>query len=173
MQGDVFIEENGFYQIDFTKATWAEGTLNKIYSTAKVALSDVDWIAELNDHIVFVQYKNSNIPGASDPNSFNPASDESLNRIAKKYFDSLHFLKAMRKTKTVRYVYIVEAPIISSTERLQIRNKLQSKLPFKLQEGMRNELINQLLVLSIEEWNQHADYSAHPLTPYNQVLPNQ
>ena len=50
MHGDVFAEENGFYQIDFTKASWAEGNLKQIYDSAKVALSDVDWIAELSDH---------------------------------------------------------------------------------------------------------------------------
>ena len=165
MQGDVFAEENGFYQIDFTKASWAKGNLKQIYDSAKVALSDVDWIAELDDHIVFIEYKNASVPGASNPGAFNPASEESLYRVAKKYYDSLHYLRVVRKAKKVRYVYIVEAPIVGSSERLRIRNKLQSKLPFMLQEGMKDELINDLLVLSIEEWNQHEKYSVYPMKP--------
>lgn len=165
MQGDVFVEENGFYKIDFTRADWAEGHLKQIYDSAKVSLSDVDFIAELQDHIVFVEYKNSSIPNAANPDAFNPASEESLNKIAKKYFDSLHYVRTTGKSKKVRYVYVVEADILGSSERLRIRNKLQAKLPFLLQQGKMQNLIDGLLVLSINEWNQDANYRAYPLTP--------
>ena len=165
MEGDIFTDENGFYQIDFTHAIWVEGSLNQKYRAAKIELSDVDWIAELNDHIVFIEYKNSNVPGASNPGSFDPTMDEHLKKVARKYYDSLHILKVMKKGKRIRYIYIVEAPIVGSSERLMVRNKLQAKLPFLLQVGMKDELINNLLVLSIEEWNNHANYSVYPLTP--------
>ena len=166
----VFVDENAVFQVDFRDAVWAEGNLKHIYDSAKLALSDVDFIAELKDHIVFVEYKNANIPNAVNPGAFNPASEESLNSVAKKYFDSLHYLKIKGKGKKVRYVYIVEAPIVSSSERLRLRNKLQAKLPFLLQKDMEHELINDLLVLSIEEWNSNNDYARFPLTPCKQEL---
>ncbi len=80
MIGDVFVEENGFYQIDFTTALWAIGNLNSLYDAAKLELSDVDFIAEIDDGILLVEYKNSKIPCASRPELFNPANDETIKK---------------------------------------------------------------------------------------------
>lgn len=72
------------------------------------------------------------------------------------------------KNKPVRYVYIVEYPNAGVTDRKMHRNAIADKLPFKMQQGKQRKLIDVFEVLSISEWNGHAEYAAFPLTPVRQ-----
>ncbi|MFI3212899.1 MAG: hypothetical protein R3Y24_06110 [Eubacteriales bacterium] len=161
----VFVEENNTYKIDFTSALWATDKLNELFHNAKVPLSDVDFIAETQDEILFVEYKNSNIPNAVSPEGFNPLEDKKISQVVKKYYDSLTYISALEKDCTKRkvYVYILEAPKADSVLRSKVRIRLKTLLPFLLQEqnDFGHTLIDDVRVVSIEKWNE--DYPEFPI----------
>ena len=161
----VFTEENGCYKIDCSKAIWATDSLNHQYHSANCLLSDVDWIMETNQKIYLVEYKNANISGAKKPEAFIPTNDKTINKVVRKFYDSLHYLSLQGKTKPKEYVYILEYPNGDSASRKMIRNRLKSKLPFALQENIGNgiKLIEKVEVLSIAEWNDHKYYGEFPI----------
>lgn len=159
----IFIEENNVYQIDFTNALWATDKLNNIISDSNTILSDVDFIAETDDKILLVEYKNSNIKGAVNPTAFKPLEDKSINKIVRKFYDSLIYVNSVREYKPKVYIYIIETTRDDGLLRLTLRDKIKAKLPFKLQEqnSFKNKLIDDFMVLSIDEWNKKYPF---PLT---------
>lgn len=162
----IFTDEKNFCRIDFSSALWMTGHLTEIYGDAKLnsLLSSVDAVAETNDFtaaetddlLLLVEYKNATIAGARGV--FDPESEETLKRLAKKYFDSLHYARARQQGKTKRkvYVWIVETPGGDSALRNRIHEKLRAKLPFKLQEQnpFAEKLIDALYIVDIKEWNR-------------------
>lgn len=152
----IFFDENQTCQFNFSDCLWATDQLNKIYHEAKIQLSDVDFIAETEDELLFIEYKNANVATAVHPESFNPSTDKKLCTIAKKYYDSLHYLYILQRGEGKRktYVYILEYPNGDRVSRKAI--KLISRLPFRLQSNMnsKSKLIHELKVLDIDEWNQ-------------------
>ena len=163
----VFTEENGKYKIDCSNALWATDELNDRYHVAKVFLSDVDWIIETQEKIVLVEYKNANVAGAQNPDAFKPQEDKTLDKIVKKFYDSLHYLTLQGKEKPKEYVYILEYPNGDSSSRKMLRNRMKIKLPFVLQEniGDGKKLIEKVEVLSIDEWNADEGYGKFPILP--------
>lgn len=167
MTGEIYSEENQVYQIDFTSAVWSTNKLNSIFhKTVSSILSDVDFIAETDKEILFVEYKNSSIVGAKNPDAFVPSSDKSILKIAYKFYDSIIYTWACRYKKPYKYVYILEYPKGDSTTRKFIRNKIASKLPFELQKdnNIKYQLICEFDVLSIDEWNNNSTYSKFPVS---------
>lgn len=166
MAGDIYIEENGYYQIDCTAAVWStDGIHNTYHSAGNSFLCDVDFIAETEDRLFLIEYKNANIPGAVHPEAFNPAEPQNIEKVARKFYDSLHYLNMQNKRKRIKFIFIVEYPKAGSPERKLLRNRIAERLPFTMQEGMPRPLINDFDVVSISEWNHHAEYSQFPLTP--------
>ncbi len=102
----VFTEENGNYKIDCSKALWATDELHEQYHMARCFLSDVDWVVETDEKIILVEYKNSSIAGAYKPEAFMPGEDNVINKVVKKFYDSLHYLTLHGKTKSKEYLYI-------------------------------------------------------------------
>ena len=167
MAGKIHKEENKIYQIDFTAAIWSTDELNSIFNkTVSSILSDVDFVAETDKEVLFVEYKNSSIPGAKDPDAFVPSSDKSILKIAYKFYDSYIYIGACGCKKPYKYVYILEYPKGDSTTRKLIRNKIASKLPFELQNDMniKHQIISSFEVLSINEWNNNSIYSKFPVS---------
>lgn len=103
----IFTEENGLYQIDCSKAVWATDELNYQYHAANCMLSDVDWVVETNKRLYLVEYKNANISGAVNPGAFSPQSDKMIDKVVRKFYDSLHYLSLLDKNKPKEYVYIL------------------------------------------------------------------
>lgn len=163
----VFTEENGNYKIDCSKALWATDNLHEQYHVAGCLLSDVDWVFETDDKIILVEYKNADIVGARKPEAFRPGEDKVINKVVKKFYDSLHYLTLQGKTKSREYVYILEYPDGDSVSRKMIRNKMRKKLPFLLQKniGKERKLIEKMAVLSIDEWNNNEEYGKFPIQP--------
>lgn len=161
----VFTEENGNYKIDCSKALWATDEVHDQYHAAKCFLKDVDWILETNEKIVLVEYKNANIAKARKPKSFKPVEDTMIDKVVRKFYDSLHYLNLLGKTKPKEYIYILEYPNGDSSSRKLIRNRMKKKLPFVLQEnvGDGRKMIEKLDVLSIDEWNTNEEYSEFPI----------
>jgi len=167
MSGQVYVEENKHYSFDFTNAIWSSDRLNQLYKLVHSLLSDVDFMAETENGIIFLEYKNANILGASNPQAFAPSDDRYIIKIARKYFDSILYALACKKEKQFRYVYILEYPNGDVISRKFIRNKIKPKLPFELQkdQDIFENLIASFEVLSINEWNIHPIYSQFPVTP--------
>ena len=152
----VFVEENGVYQIDCTKALWATDAVHEIYRANKVGLKDIDFIIEQEDNILLLEYKNAAIGRAVEHGSnFDPN--------AEKYFDTLHYLNLLGKTKRRHYVWVLEYPHGSSVTRKMLRNKIMKQLPFQLQTSLSDKvkIIESVDVMSIAEWNEK--YGEYPI----------
>ena len=160
----IFVEENGFYQIDCSAAVWATDQIHTEYKKTQSALCDVDWIAESKDCIYLIEYKNATIKTADNPEAFRLDSDKLRHKITSKFYDSLHYLQTKRINKPVKYVFIVEALNAGSIERKLFRNYVAKRLPFELQKNKPGRIIDDFGVVSIDEWNQHNEYSRFPLT---------
>ena len=165
MAGSIYVEENGIYQLDCSASLWSTDQVNTLYHTAGTFLCDADFIMETADNVLLIEYKNADVPNAADPGAFNPSSAKKIDNVARKFYDSLHYLALERKTKPVRYVYIVEYPNAGVTDRKMLRNAIANRLPFKMQLGKVGKLIEDFEVVSISEWNSHRDYFAFPLSP--------
>lgn len=164
----IYIEENGVYQLDCSAALWSTDQIYNLFHAAGTFLCDTDFVAETAGFLLLIEYKNANIPNAANPDGFKPFSPQKIDNIARKFYDSLHYLALEAKNKPVRYVYIVDYPKASVTDRKMLRNAIADKLPFKMQQGKQGKLIDDFEVLSISEWNGHAEYAAFPLTPVSQ-----
>lgn len=165
----IFTDENHSCQIDFSKALWATDQLNTIFHQAKLSiLGDVDFVAETDDAILFVEYKNANIVGAANPAGFQPLADKKLNNVARKYYDSYNYLQALKGNfaKKRKYIYILECVNGDSVLRNRVRVLLAARLPFLLQrqQQLQIHMIDSLDVLSIDEWNQmYPNFPLHRL----------
>ncbi len=162
---NILIEENKVYGIDCTSAIWATDEIHDVYHRAGVQLKDVDFVIEDEEKLYLVEYKNANISGAANPNAFKPLEDKARISVVQKFYDSLHYLTLRNKTKSRDYIYIVEGPKIDRTMRKKLRNSLKNALPFALQDQISNnaELIQEVAVLSIDEWNAHRVYGRFPV----------
>ena len=162
----IFRDENNSCQIDFSKAVWATDQLHDIFHSAKVAsLHDVDFIAETEDKLLLVEYKNANLPDAANPCAFKPWEDKKLNNVAAKYYDSMYFLQAIERGRYKRkiYVYILECQNGDMVLRNQVKALLAGRLPFLLQKqnALSENMIDRLEVVSVVEWNEK--YVGFPL----------
>lgn len=162
---NIYTEENGIYCIDCSKAIWSTDQVHEKYKAIGNFLNDVDFIIETKDRIILVEYKNANIEGASKPEAFKPGTDKKVDNIARKFYDSLLYLKLVEKNKPVEYVYILEYPLGDSVSRKGIRNRIKDRLPFQLQKEFNNNtrLIEKFEVCSIDEWNNDSIYGMFPL----------
>ena len=162
----IFYDENHSCEIDFSAAAWATDQLNRIFHRAKLSiLHDVDFVAETENEILLVEYKNANLPNAAKPEAFRPVEDKLLNNVARKYYESQYFLQAIQhgSHKIKKYVYILECINGDSFLRGRVRELLAARLPFLLQKQVTisEKLIDSLEVLSIAEWNEK--YGMYPL----------
>ena len=161
----IFTDENKTWQFDFTNAIWATDKLHLLYEdVADGVLCDVDFLVEDEYNIYLVECKNSNIKNVSQPQCHRPLEPDSLRKIARKFYDSLLYLQSIGKCGQKRnvYVYVLEAKSGDSVTRKSVKNRLKRRLPFKLQKNpeFRYELISDLQVCSLDEWNQ-----LHPTFP--------
>lgn len=104
----IFIEENGVYEIDCTQAIWATDQMHEAYHTAGIPLKDSDFIIENETELYMVEYKNAIIPNAVNAEAFHPEDSKRFQGVVQKFYDSLHYLNLLGKTKPVQYVYILE-----------------------------------------------------------------
>ena len=170
----IYTEENGQYIFDCSSAIWSTDSIHDCYQGGRLVsgnigfLCDVDFVIESPDYIILVEYKNANIAGASNPGAFNPAEETKLVNVARKFYDSLHWLFLKGKDKPKKYVYVVEYPSGNSTSRLLLRNKLKEKLPFTLQTNttsVHRKIIDEVKVVDISEWNADAELGLYPIRP--------
>ena len=174
---DVLIEENRNYGIDCRKAVWATGEIHEAYHACGLPdiLCDADFVLETEDSILLVEYKNSNIPEArahaAENTEYDPFQQKKFNKVVRKYYDSLHYLRLLGKEKPIHYVFILEYPKGDSSSRKLLRNRMKDHLPFGLQErvGKGIKLIEAVDVVNIDEWNANAFYGQFPIKPVAQL----
>ena len=166
------IEENGGYFFDCNRALWCSGDMHDDYRSSHLQLSDADFIIETDDRILLVEYKNACIPQAlshvKDQNVYNPFHADKYNKIVRKFYDSLHYLRLIKKLdKPVHYVFVLEYPKDNSVLRRKFRERLQKSLPFELQRKLNTgiQLIASVSVVNIEEWNQDKVFGMFPIRP--------
>lgn len=148
-------EENGFYAIDCSQSLWATDEHHEKYNRLTVSLlTDADWLIETSDELLIIEYKNGNTPNQTK--SFNPNKDEYIRKVARKFYDTLHYLTIINKTKPKKYYYVLEYPKSDSVTNKIIREKIAKLLPFRLQDSMDTgiSIIDSFNVLSIKEWNE-------------------
>ena len=163
----IFLDEHGRFQIDFSQAIWATNKLHNIFATLKDnILNDVDFVVEDDYNIFFIEYKNSNVKVSGESGKFNPISGEGLRVVARKYYDSLNFIRALGKgfNKNKIYVYILETKRNKRNNdelKKYAYNRLKDRLPFKFKtrseaQGilMTETMIDDLKILSIKDWNE-------------------
>ena len=160
----IFSDENHSCEIDFSSAFWATDQLYDIFHNAGLTIwHDVDFVAETNDELLLVEYKNSNLSKAV--NAFNPLEEEKLDNVARKYYESSYYLQAVRQVeqKKKKFVYILEHKNGDSVMRKMVRKRLSARLPFRLQNqlALPGKWIESLEVLSVAEWNEK--YAQFPL----------
>jgi len=162
----IYEEENKHYRIDLCKALWSKGNLTKMYRIAGITenLSSVDFIAEVEDKILLIEYKNPSIKDADNPDAFREDINKFYNKIIKKYYGSIFYLLASNKVKPVHYICILEAEFFTKSKlRKKAIYKIQKRLPFKLKENaeISDNIIVGFDILSIAEWNER--YPMFPL----------
>lgn len=172
-ENKIFLDEHGRFQMDFSEAIWATDKLHKIFCTLKDnILNDVDFVVEDNYNLFFIEYKNSNVKTEGESKKFNPIDGEGLRKVARKYFDSLNFIRTTDRgiQKKKIYIYILETKHKGRRNnelRKYAYNRLRDRLPFKFKNKSESQgimmietMIDNLKVLSIQEWNE--EYKQFP-----------
>jgi uncharacterized protein (UPF0297 family) len=165
MPRNIYIEENGFYQIDCSAAVWSTDQIHDEYHSSGLFLSDVDFATETDNYVYLIEYKNGLIPKAITHSNFDPHVEEKIKNVLRKFYDSLHYQSINGINKPVKYVYIVEYKNADTVTRKMLRDKIILRLPFKLQQNKKAKIIESFDVVSIAEWNRHDEYKQFPLTP--------
>ena len=174
---DVLIEEKRNYGIDCRKALWATDEIHEAYHACGLPeiLCDADFVIETSDSILLVEYKNATVPDAlahaTERTAYDPFQQKKFDKVVRKYYDSLHYLRLLGKEKPVHYIFVLEYPKGNSTSRKLLRNRLKCRLPFGLQErvGTGIKLIESVNVVSIDEWNANTIYGQFPMKPAAQL----
>ena len=158
MSDKIFIEENRLFKIDCKKADEIVELHDEYHKTN--ILSDVDLIIVDESSITFMEYKNSNIPSAANPEAFEKSIKEEAhhNKIARKYYDSLIYIdnKVGCENRARNYYYVLECVKADSVIRKMLAGKIKNRLPFVLQGNLKNlrqALIDYFEVVNINEWN--------------------
>ncbi len=166
---EIFTDENQTCQIDFSNSVWATDKLHSIFSIVKDSiLSDVDFIVEEANSIFFIEVKNSNFRGVDNPNDFKPLDSDLIRVLARKYFDSFHYVRGLGKTSRKQKIYtcLIETPLGDTVMRRALRARLKERLPFKLQKNFCEKMIDDVLVLSFDEW-----HNKFPQFPFSRLKP--
>ena len=158
MNSKIVLDENKEYEFDFSKC---EYVLEFHDLANKLKLNDVDFITQIDDQVIFLEYKNSNIEGAVKPDAMfrkiidNP--EKFYANIAKKYYDSLFMLwscKGNEKDKPIAYIFLVEDKLIDEKIRKKLKLKIGKQLPLKVKDDVKRELISKFEVYNLKEWKK-------------------
>lgn len=155
----IFTDENKTWQFDFSSAIWATDQLHDIFQCVKDGvLCDVDFVVEDEYNLYFIECKNSNFAGVTKPDAHKMNNGEIWRKLARKYWDSLHYIQRIKqnKSKNKIYVCIIESRSGGTTDRKKLRLKLRDRLPFNLQirEEFDGKLISDVEVVNLDEWNE-------------------
>jgi len=152
--------------IDLRAAIWSTDKLNAEYKTIGNFLSDVDWIAETDNEVFLIEYKNACTKKAKNPDALSEKikTDAFYDRVVRKYYGSVFYMLACGKRKPFNLICVIEAPSLDIVMRKRAQASIKRRLPFELKENpdITIKLIKDFKVVSIDEWNR--EYPYLPLT---------
>ena len=122
----VYVDENRKYQIDLTAATRSTCKLHDLYKTIGNELSDVDFIAETDNEVFLIDYKNTSFIGKNGKNEF-------YTKMWKKYYGSTFFMLSRKNEKPINFVCIVEPEIMDSVQRKRATASIKKRLLYSPQ----------------------------------------
>lgn len=166
MESKVLLDENKQYRFDFSNSKYVLEIHDLI---SNLMLSDVDFITEIDKEVLFIEYKNAKIEGASNPDGmFEKIKHEDFyKRIARKYYDSLLIFWACKRNEKelpIVYVLLIEHPLIDKKLRKKLKLKIGKQLPIKLEdEKILREVLTDFEVYDLEEWK--TNYPQIQITP--------
>jgi len=151
-------DENNKYEFDFAHCeVWEYHPL----AQKTTSLSDVDFVIDSENEVIFLEYKNASIDGVANPSAFlcKLKTEEFYLRISKKFFSSLFLHWACRgneKDLPIVYILLIEHPEIDGKIRKKLREKISKQLPFNLkdEQQIKRSVLNKFEVLNIDEWHQ-------------------
>jgi len=157
MAGARYRDENGKYEFDFAQCeVWEYHSLAQ-----KTSLSDVDFVIDSKDEVIFLEYKNASINGVANPSAFlcKLKTEKFYHRIAKKFYGSLFLHWACRENESdlpIVYILLIEHPEIDGKIRKKLREKICKQLPFSLkdEQSIKRSVLNKFEVLNLDEWHQ-------------------
>ncbi len=158
MGGVKYRDENGRYEFDFSQCeVWEYHQL----AQKTTSLSDVDFVINSEDEVIFLEYKNASITGAANPSAFlcKLKTEEFYLRVSKKFYSILFLHWACRGNENDRpnvYTLLIEHPEIDGKIRKKLREKISKQLPIRLkgEPQIKRNVLNRFEVLNIDEWHQ-------------------
>lgn len=154
----VYTEEHNEFQIDLSKAGWSLGNLKDIYKTIGNILNDVDWVAETEDSLMLIEFKNWRKGHIIDD------MEQFYQNTARKFYGTAYYLMSIGKTKPMSYVLVIASPPSDNVINKRAQASIMKRLPFRLQENPNIErtLILSFKIFGINDWNEA--YPFFPLT---------
>lgn len=154
----LYPEENGYYALSIDNNDNIICDLHETFHKNGVSiLCDADFVIKSDDsQIIILEYKNGTVGRAAEYTSFKPSDDKYIQKVARKFYDTMVYLNHMGYFDPMKYVYVLEFPNDDPVTRKFVRDQIITLLPFKLQQDSRikHQLIDSFEVLSISEWNE-------------------
>ena len=161
-------DENKKAKFDFSKAMsiFEPHELANLYSEY---LSDVDFVVEEEKALICLEYKNSNVKSADNPEAFKRkiAGEDFWRNMTKKFFGTMFLVWACDKNpedKFVRYILLIESnPSMDEALKKRFTMKMMSQLPFKYstREEIRRKVIDEFCLMELKDWKVH--YPHYPI----------
>lgn len=124
-------------------------------------LKAVDFVVETSTHILFIEFKDPDHPGAREKdkmkfvNSFRSGALDS--DLCQKFRDTWLYKKSENGLphKPIRYVVLVACSALMAPEYLSRTDYIRTKLPVRGKPGQDwSWFVEDCVVLSIEKWNE-------------------
>jgi hypothetical protein len=166
MSENIYKDENNKYKFDFSDCKVFE---YHSLSQKTTILSDVDFVINSKNEIIFLEYKNAAVKGVVNPDEIlrKLKTEEFYRKVAKKFYSSLFLHWACRENENdlpINYILLVEHPEIDGRLRKILREKIFKQLPINLKdnESIKRNIMNQFNVYNFVEW--HKNYPQFKIT---------
>lgn len=164
----LFEDENHTTVFDFSaaKEVFEPHTLASYHSEY---ISDVDFVLESEDELLFMEYKNGNTKVVNNPQAFvdKVKSGSLANVLIKKFYGTLLLVMITDRNpmkKPVRYICVIEAGDgIDDVMMKKLRNKVYAGLPFEYQsmQEIKVPVLDGFDLINLARWNNV--YTQYPI----------
>ncbi|MBO6132932.1 MAG: hypothetical protein J6P05_01170 [Lachnospiraceae bacterium] len=164
----IYEDENHRTEFDFSYAVNVFEP-HGIASRHSEYISDVDFVLESKDEIIFIEYKNVSIAEAHNQGAFiEKIKNGNLTKVLiKKFFGTLLIVLMTNRNphkKPIVYSCVIEGgKKIDGVMMKKLRNKVRSGLPFDYEKirDVEVPIIDRFELMSISDWN--SKYSQYPI----------
>lgn len=169
----IYEDENHNFQFDFSKAEKVVKIENLTHCIPELQYN-VDFII-IEQKILFLEYKNSNINHASNKELFHEKltinREKFCKNMAMKFVSSLFWLWACElnekengKEKEISYCLLIENEFMDAKMRKLFRNKISKQLPHNFEKygEVKREILSNFAVMNFEEWKEN--FPQYPIT---------